>query len=224
MKFLHSKLIWSLVVSSIALGASAQSVKIGIVDMEKVFNAFWKTKQAQASLKDLEANYNKSGASMLDDYKKLNEDYKKFAESASDPAISGDEKEKRKKQAEQKLREIQEYQTDIQRFKESSNANLTESMKRNRDNLVRDIREKVNELARKAGYTQVFNSSGEAAGVPVLLFNSGSNDMTDDVIAALNVGAPTNIPADKPAEAKPAPGAAATPGKGASDPKKDKAK
>ena len=42
-----------------------------------------------------------------------------------------------------------------------------------------------------AGYTLVLDISGESANMaPVVLFSSGANDLTDNLIKELNAGAP----------------------------------
>ena len=76
--------------------AQAETNKIGIIDMQKVWDKYHKTKQAQAQVDDQTADFEKRKKGMLDDYQKANDEYKKLLESANDQAASSDEREKRK--------------------------------------------------------------------------------------------------------------------------------
>src|SRR5579884_2783872 len=85
------------------LGNSAfAQTKIATVNLQKLFDNYWKTKQADESLKDKAAELDKSHKEMLDSWKKAKDDYQKLIDQAADPAVSTDERDKRKKAAEDK--------------------------------------------------------------------------------------------------------------------------
>src|SRR5947208_10070538 len=92
--------------------SQAETNKIGIIDMTRVFDKYYKTKQAQAQVDDQTADFEKRKKGMLDDYQKANREYKKLMESAQDQAVSSDERDKRKSAAEKKLLEIKEIEQD----------------------------------------------------------------------------------------------------------------
>src|SRR5262249_37445130 len=70
--------------------------KIATVDLRKVFEGYYKTKQADSQLRERGADAEKQYKSMLDDYTKANDEYKKLVESANDQAVSSEERDKRK--------------------------------------------------------------------------------------------------------------------------------
>src|SRR6266478_5023878 len=78
------------------------------IDLRKVFDSYWKTKQADATLKDRAADMEKEHKNMLDDWKKAKEDYNTLLASANDQAISSDERERKKRSAEEKLKYIKD--------------------------------------------------------------------------------------------------------------------
>src|SRR5205814_2557952 len=90
--------------------SQAETNKIGIIDMQKVWDKYHKTKQAQAQVDDQTADFEKRKKGMLDDYQKANKEYNKLMESAKDQAVSSDERERRKSAAEKKLLEIKEIE------------------------------------------------------------------------------------------------------------------
>src|ERR1041385_1389147 len=77
--------------------------KIATIDLRKVFDGYWRTKQADAALKDQAGDMEKEHKGFLDDWNKAKADYQKLLESANDQAVSAEERDKRKKNAEKKL-------------------------------------------------------------------------------------------------------------------------
>lgn len=201
MKFLSVLLL----TATLTLPLAAQAAdRIAVVDLKKVFDGYWKTKQADLNLKEKAGDLDKKRKDMVADYQKANEEYKKLVESVSDSVISQEERDKRKKSAETKLREIQEIEQSITQFDRSARAQLGEQQRIMRDKIVVEIREVVNKKARTANYGAVLDSAAESAvGTPIVLFNANLPDLTDEILTQLNATAPAG--ALQPAPPAPAP-------------------
>src|SRR3974390_2553686 len=78
--------------------------RIATVDVKKVFENYWKKKQAEAVIKELKEDMAKEDNNMRTELKKMGEDYQTLLTSASDPVVSIEERDKRKKVAEDKLK------------------------------------------------------------------------------------------------------------------------
>jgi outer membrane protein len=78
---------------------AAEGQKIATVDLRKVFDNYWRTKQADASLKEQAADLEKESKMMMDQFRKGEGNYKKLLDGANDQALSAAEREKRKKEA-----------------------------------------------------------------------------------------------------------------------------
>ena len=177
---------------------AAQAQKIGFVDLKKVFENYWKTKQANARLKELRSDMLREQKAIEDQHKKASEEYKKLLESANDQAVSAEEREKRKKAAEDKLIEIRQIEVTMEQFIKSASSRLSEEEQKLRDNIVKELREAINNKARAGGYTLVLDSSGETANnTPAVLYTNGENDLTDQIIAELNAKVPPDLLQDK---------------------------
>lgn len=201
MKFLSVLLL----TATLTLPLAAQAAdRIAVVDLKKVFDGYWKTKQADLNLKEKAGELDKKRKDMVADYQKANDEYKKLVESVSDSVISVEEREKRKKSAETKLREIQEIEQSITQFDRSARAQLGEQQRIMRDKIVVEIRDVVNKKARTANYGAVLDSAAESAvGTPIVLFNANLPDLTDETLTQLNATAPAG--ALQPATPGPAP-------------------
>jgi outer membrane protein len=180
--------------------------KIAVVNLKTVFDGYWKTKQSDTTVKERQGEFEKERKKMVDDYQKANEEYRKLAESASDPAVAADEREKRKKTADSKLLEIKEIEQNVGQFDRQFRSQITDQIKRMRENIMREIRELVNTKGKSAGYALVLDTAAESVNqTPIVLFTAGLPDLTDEILTELNAKAPPGAltgATDKPEEKK----------------------
>ena len=187
--FLALTLVFFLIASS-----QAETNKIGIIDMQRVFDKYYKTKLAQTQVDDQTADAEKRKKGILDDYQKANREYNKLMESAKDQAVSGDERDKRKSAAEKKLLEIKEIEQDANLFQRTTDEQLKMQARRMTENILRDIRDLVEAKAKAGGYTLVIDTAAKSAvGTPIVLYTNGQNDMTQEVLLQLNSTAPVGL-------------------------------
>ncbi len=174
--------------------SQAETNKIGVIDMQRVWDKYWKTKQAQAQVDEQTADFEKRKKTMMDDYEKANRDYKKLIDSSLDQAVSVEERDKRKNAAEKKLLEIKEIQQDATLFQRTTDEQLKMQARRMTENILRDIRDLVEAKAKAGGYTLVIDVAAKSAvGTPIVLYTNGQNDMTQDVLNQLNSTAPAGL-------------------------------
>jgi len=181
-----------------AIGLMAASVqaeqKIGIISLAKVFDGYYKTKQANDKVQEARGNFEKSGKTLQEDYTKANDELRKLLESMNDPAISPEEKERRKKEADGKYQEVKRIELSINDFRDTSNRSLTDQMRRMRDAILREIQDVVSEKAKAGGYSFVIDSAAQSANVaPVFVFVARENDITEPVLSELNKNAPAEL-------------------------------
>ena len=194
------KIFWKvfvlILIFALSGGAFAQSSnRVGIINLKKVFDNYWKTKRSKAVIEQQQTDAAKQKKVLVDSWKKSREDYQKLLESANDQTVSTDERDKRKKSAEDKLRELKATDQDIELFDRQTNSKLDDLMRNTIDNLFEEIRGAVNAKAKAAGYSMVLDTSAESArGTPVVVYNNGENDLTETILSQLNAGAPVESP------------------------------
>ena len=59
-------------------GSAMAENRIATIDLRKVFDGYWKKKQAEAALKERQSDIEKEDRNMVDDYKKAKEEYPCF--------------------------------------------------------------------------------------------------------------------------------------------------
>jgi len=186
------------------LGFTARAeTKIATVDLRKVFDGYYKTKQADEILKKEAEDVQKDRKDMIEKYKGLEADWKKLIDRANDQAISSDERDKAKGQAEKKLLELRETEQAVNDYDRVAQQKLFEKKKLKWDAIVGEIRQVVNTKSKLAGYSLVIDVSGDTMNnTPIVLYTDGQNDVTDMILKELNATAPVST-APK-ADSKPA--------------------
>jgi outer membrane protein len=201
MKNWLSKLLIAILLLAGAGGTALAQTKIATVDLRKLFDNYWKTKQADGALKDLETELKKELTSLRESHKKLAEDYQKLLADANDQAVSTDERDRRKKNAEGKLRDIKESEDTIKGYVTQADERLLLQRRRMRETILTEIRTMINAKAKAGNFTLVVDTAAETPNAtPVFVYSSGENDLTASLLEQLNAGAPVEIP--KPEEKK----------------------
>lgn len=186
MKTMLKKLgLGCLLIALLDVSAYAET-KIGTVSLAKVFDGYWKTKQADTALKDRQAELKKSETEMSDSWNKAKEEFQKLSTAAADQAISAEERDKRKKDAEGKLKEMKDIEANAGQFQRQAGAILQEEKSRKTKNLLDEIKLAITGKAKAGGYTLVMDADA-------VLYTNGENDLTDAVLAQLNAGAPADL-------------------------------
>jgi len=183
-----------LLLAFLGSSAMAQTGKIATVDMRKLFDGYWKTKQAETALNERKAELDKEDQGFIDDLKKARDEYQKLLDVANDQAVSADERDKRKQVAADKYKQIKDSETTIVQFERQAQATLGEQSQRMRANILNEIKTAVAARAKAAGCAMVVDSASDSINqTPVVLYNNGENDLTTAVLAQLNAGAPLDL-------------------------------
>ena len=206
-----------LVIASLAFGAvsaSAQTVKLGTVDMKKVFENYYKTKDAEAKINEARNAAKKEMDDRMDVYNKGVNEVKKMNEEIESPALGKEAKETKSKARDEKVSELNAMQREINEFRQTREKQLQEQSVRMRGGIVDEINKIVEGKVKSDNFDVVFDKSGPSLnGVPIVLYARESFDFTDDVIKALNKNKGKDEPAAAPAKPDPAKPAPAKPAK-----------
>jgi outer membrane protein len=171
--------------------ASYGQSKVALVDLRKVFDDYYKTKAADATLKDRAGDLDKERKALVDQGQKLTDDYKKALDGANDQAVASEERDKRKKSAESKLLEIKELEQNLAQFDRQANTTLKEQQDRMRERILGEIKNVISTNAKKGNYSLVIDMAAETINkTPVVMFTNGENDITAAVLVELNRAAP----------------------------------
>src|SRR6202795_3585812 len=205
MKKSSSLTIIGLLVLTLGFASQAQAqMKVGTIDMQKVFTAYYKTHDAEDKLKEAQRAYKDELDQRMDAYKKNLDVINKLNEEMNKPELSGASKDQKAQERDSKISETKGLEKEISDFRQTREKQIQDQPKRMRDGIVEEIMKVVNEQVKAANYDLVFDRSGFSANniVPVLLYSRDNYDFSDSVISKLNSNRPAAAPT--PASQRPA--------------------
>lgn len=151
--------------------ASAQTVKLGLVDTNAIIGLMPETAEAQKKInevsKRLDTEYNSLGEEMkrkLDEYQNMKED---------EPAAI----------KERKTRELSEYQQKIQNFEKQAMNDLQKLQQDLMAPILKKVNDAIQAVGMEGGYTMVQDKNPQI----VLYFSSPAVDITNDVKNKLGI-------------------------------------
>lgn len=196
----------ALVFASIITTASPAlaDLKVGTVDMNKIFQSYWKTKDAEAKINEQKTSAQGEFNTRMDGYRKTLEEIQNLNKDLESKAISQGAKDEKSKKRDEKIQDSQQQQRELQSFQQTRERQIQEQIMRERNKIVEDIMKLVQDRVKSDNYDLVFDKSGASSSmVPVVLFSKDSYEFSEDIIKILN----KNKPADAKAGATPAPAA-----------------
>lgn len=176
-----------------ASALQAADLKIGVIDMSKVFQEFHKTKSAADKYK---GNYEKAAQEMQERqavYKNLAAEAQKLQKLAQDPIITPEQRNKYAAELGEKLKEIRSMEMEMQEFADRRQTQLKQEDMQIRKGLYEEILVVVRDRAKADAYDIVFDKTGVSLStVPVILHvrDGAAGDLTDQIIVELNKDAP----------------------------------
>jgi outer membrane protein len=185
--------------------APAADLKFGVVDMQKAFADFHKTKDASGKFKENVDKAQREVNERWSVYKNLLGEIQKLQKEAQDPIVNNETRAKKGAELQDKAKELRALEQEISEFQNRRQGQLKQEDLQIRKGLYDEIIAIVKDKAKADNYDFVFDKSGiSLTTVPVLLFYKDAVDFTDQIIVEINKGAPADTGKPKSDEAEPA--------------------
>jgi len=186
---------------------ASADLKVAVVDLSKAFDGYYKTKDAQARIKEKEDGFQKDVQDMKVDYDHMVEEANKLKDAVNDPTLSADARADKKKALDAKVQDLQNMERKLQETSNERNRELQEEIVRRHKEIVDEISKVVTDYSGPQGFDLVIDkSSSSTTGVPIVLYSSSKMvDITADILKKLNSTAPaTSMAVPAPSGAAPA--------------------
>ena len=175
---------------------SAQSLKVGVVDMARLFDAHYKTAEKNLVFQDEQERVKAEIQRLNDEGLALQEEAQGMAEQLNNPVLSDDAKAEIQGQAQAKVQEMQRKQQEMNTLVNNSSESLKQRIMNFRTLLMDEISKVATDVAKRQGITMLFDKSGPSLlGMPAVLFADDSLEITDEVLAEINKNKPAGAPA-----------------------------
>ena len=193
----------SLLLSLAFAGTASAELKIGSVDMKKIFESYWRTKEAETKMSETRAVLKRDLDERMEKRKELQDSIEKLNDDIKKPELSKDRATTKMKERDDKIAEWQNMMRELQAYQMEKEKQLADQTLRIRNGIVDEIRKVVDDKVKSIGFDLVFDTSGNSINnVPVILYAKESYDFTKEIVDKLNAERPKSVPAEKPAEAE----------------------
>jgi outer membrane protein len=174
-----------LVLLSLTLSARAQNVVV--VQMDRVFVEYFKTREAEIGLQEQIQEYREQQQKSQEDYQALQQQFNQIREAAAQMTLTDEARRVKAGEASELLNQIRAKEEEIRGQEQQRQQQIEEKGRRMRQRLVEEILEKIREMAPARNWDLVLDSAGASPnGLPNVLFAQNSRDVTAEVIQALN--------------------------------------
>ena len=161
--------------------------RIGVVDLEKVFNEYHKSRSVEEFINqraDAVRNYLKQ---MREQLKSMRAEMHKLGTNAGNPALNAAELAEAKKRADEAIRKVKAKEAEIELYASQVTREMRELETKKRQEIMADINAEVRRRAAVRGFNFVIDRSGKSLnGQPVLITFPADRDITAEVIRELN--------------------------------------
>lgn len=171
-------------------GMAGADMKIGIVDMNRVFSEYSKTKEAQSKYTEAEKAANDELNTRVESLKKSMQEINTLSAESQKEGLSKEESDARKQTLQPKIDAARALDKEIADYRVAKQKALQDQFLRMRKDIVDDIMKAVNDLVKAKAYDLVLDKSGLSAGaIPVVLYSHDGLDFSSEVLTALNKNA-----------------------------------
>ena len=170
-------------------GVCAAEVKIAVIDMQKAFEQYEKTKTLQIKLDQQMEVFREYSNQLNQQFQNLRKQYESARDDSQNIAFSGAERESKRLKAQQLYESLKLKEQELTSYKESRKAQLNEMHEKLRNELIDEIKQVVHNKAVLEGYTLVLDKSGiSLSEVSLVVYFQPNLDITDSVVQDLNRG------------------------------------
>ena len=166
----------------------AENSKIAVVDLEKVFKEYYKSKIAEDMIRRQAGVYRTHLNNLANELKTAQEKASDARADALNIGLSGNERLKAEKAAAEAIRIVSEKRAEIELYRSGRAKDMQKLEIEKRREIMADIKAELKKRAAAGGYIYVFDSSGRTVNdQPALLIYPESHDITKEVIRNLNI-------------------------------------
>ena len=184
---------------TLSAGARAAELKIAVIDMQKTFQEYEKTKTIEIKLNQQMEVFKEYSGQLNQQYQNLRKQYESARDDSQNIAYSAAERENKRQKAQQLYESLKLKEQEMTSYTESRKTQIREMYTKLRDEVVNEIRKAVHNKAVIEGYTVVLDQSGGSMDdVGFVIYAQPGLDITDAIIQDLNRGYRKN--AKDPAE------------------------
>ena len=181
------KVFLLLLFAAVFITFESAAAKIAVVDLEKIFREFYKSRIAEDAIKQQASAYRKYADRLNVELQELVRAAQSARSTALNIALSPAEKQKAEQIAEEKNKAARAKEAEIKLFIQERTRDMRRLEMVKRAEILKEIRAEIRKRAAAEGYDFVFDCSGRTMNdQPTVLHYPEKNNITNSVIRELN--------------------------------------
>lgn len=157
--------------------------------MDKTFLDYYKTIAAEKKLKKQVRIMEDRAVEMEKRHKALIAEYQQLLKDSASVIIKESAREEKKAEAENKAAEIKRIEQTMRSFNKDARGMLAKQHNDSRADILDEIKKVVEMIAKNKSAELVLDTSGKTSNlISSVVYNKGSNDITEEVLSILNKG------------------------------------
>ncbi|MFA6172781.1 MAG: OmpH family outer membrane protein [Kiritimatiellales bacterium] len=193
-------------------GAAGAAEKIVFIDLEKVFDGFYKTQLAKSKVEVQQQDIEKEKKVMAEEMAVVSGEVDSLKKEARDTTLTEEIRDSKRLLYEERLLVLRAKQKEIEDFTARRQQQLQVQVTRMSQTIMDEIRQTVVEYAKNEGLQAVVDNSSRRAAIGVFIYTHPDLEITDAILNVLNSKRPDVMkegelfddgkkPENKPAEA-----------------------
>lgn len=166
-----------------AVGAAE---KIVFIDLERVFDQFYKTQLAKSKVEVQQQDIEKEKQVMVDELNAISSAVDSLKKEARDTTLTEEIRDSKRLQYEERLLALRAKQKEIEDFAARRQQQLQLQVTRMSQTIMDEIRQTVVEYAKKEGLQAVIDNSARKAAIGVFVYTHPDLEITDAILTVLN--------------------------------------
>ncbi len=172
-----------------ALLAVNAADKVAYLNMEKVFENYYKTVQENYQFELQKQDFDERHGITRDEYQNSLKEAQRTESDMKNELLSQEAREDSRRKLGVLMERLQVKRDELVKFRQEGMQSLQNTRAQVEDNLIKDLTDLVQRYATEKGYTHVYEVSGRSLNrVPVLLVYPKELEITDDVVSQINRG------------------------------------
>lgn len=160
--------------------------RIVFVDLEQLFNEFYKTKLAKSKVEVQKEDIQAERQGMLDEITQIGDEVDVLKKEARDVTLSQEIRDQKRILFEERLLELRDKQKEVQDFESRRTQQVRVQVARMSQTIMDEIRQVIVDYAQQEGFQAVIDSSQRKAAIGVFIYIHPDVDISPKILSLLN--------------------------------------
>ncbi|MDK2857511.1 MAG: outer membrane protein [Verrucomicrobiota bacterium] len=166
--------------------------RIVFVNLEQVFNDFYKTQLAKSKIETQQQDIEEKRQNMVGEISAISAEVDALREESRDITLAKEIRDSKRMLYEERLLELRTKQKDLEEFVSLQQKQLQQQISRMSQTIMDEIRQAVVEYAKREGLLAVIDNSSRRSAVGVFIYTHPDVEITEAILAELNSRRPVD--------------------------------